>query len=90
MVAVDYYELKDEAQQLALFGAKASETELSAQVFQKAVELDVPLEPGDILVSRAGSRTQIEVYYTEQVELFPRFVYPVDLSFVVEAFSALP
>jgi hypothetical protein len=48
------------------------------------------VEQEDILVSRSGSRTQVEVSYTQDVELFPRFIYPVDLSFAVEAFTDLP
>jgi hypothetical protein len=90
MAAVDYYELKDEAQQLALFGRKSSEEQLADQVFEKATDLDVPVQRPDIVVTREGSRTRVEVYYTEGLELFPRFVYPVDLSFTVEAFSAFP
>lgn len=90
MTAVDYYELKDEAQQLALFGAKSTDEELADQVYEKALALDVPVQRPDIVVTRRGSRTQIEVYYAEQVELFPRYMHPVDLSFTVEAFSAFP
>ena len=70
MVAMDYYELKDEAQQIARFGRRTSEAELSDRVFAKATELEVPLEQSDIVVSRTGTRTQIEVFYREDVELF--------------------
>jgi hypothetical protein len=90
MTAIDYYELKDEAQQLALFGRTSTEEQLADQVYEKAMELDVPVQRPDIVVNRRGSRTQIDVYYAEEVELFPRYMYPVDLSFTVEAFSAFP
>jgi hypothetical protein len=89
MVAVDYYELRDEAQQIARFGSRVSEAELSDQILEKAMELELPVEQKDILVSRSGSRTQVEVSYRQDVELFPRFIYPVDLSFAVEALSGL-
>ena len=89
-VALNYYELKDEAQQIARFGSKASEADLENDVHAKAMELNVPLEEEGILVSRDGSRTHIEVSYVEEVELFPRFRYPMNLSFTVEALSSLP
>ena len=87
VVAWKYFQLKDEAQQIVLFGGKAPAAELSRQIVRTAGELQVPLEPQDVSVSRNGARTTAEVFYTQPIELFPNYVYPVDLSFFVETFS---
>jgi hypothetical protein len=82
-----YFQLRDQAQQLILFGGATSTTELEWQIAQIAEQFEVPVAPEDIVVTRQGARTIAEAYYTMPVELFPRFFYPVDLSFTVEAFS---
>jgi hypothetical protein len=50
----------------------------------------VPLERRNIDISREGPRTVAYVSYTEPVEFFPSFTYPLDLSFMVEIFSVNP
>ena len=55
MVAWDYFQLKDEAQQLAVFGARQSPQELHDRILAKALELDVPLQPENLDVQRDGS-----------------------------------
>ena len=87
MTAWSYYQLKDTAQQLVLFGAGVPTAELSQQILAKAVELDVPLEPRNIDIVRDGNRTVVYAAYTQPVEFFPSFIYPLDLSFSVETFS---
>jgi hypothetical protein len=63
------------------------QAELEHQIAQIAEEFEVPVAPEDIVVSRLGARTIAEAYYTMPIELFPRFFYPVDLSFTVESFA---
>ena len=41
----------------------------------------------DVMVRREGARTVADVSYTDTVELFPRFSYPVNFSFTAEAFG---
>jgi len=87
MAAWRHFQVRDQAQQLILFGSLTPTTELEQQIAQIAEEFEVPVAPEDIVVTRQGPRTIAEAYYTMPVELFPRFFYPVDLSFMVEAFS---
>jgi hypothetical protein len=87
MTAWSYYQLKDAAQQLVLFGAGVPTAELSQQILAKAVELDVPLEPQNIDIGRERNRTVVHASYTQPVEFFPNFIYPLDLSFSVETFA---
>ena len=88
MAAWSYYQLRDQAQQLIVFGTGVSTAELSADILVKAMELEVPLEPQNLDVRREGNRTFVDAFYTQPVELFPTFIYPVELSFSLNAFSA--
>jgi hypothetical protein len=87
LVAWDYYELRDEAQQLLQFGAAQTETTLHNAILMKAAELEVPLRSEGLVVRRAGARTTAEASYTQPVEWFPNQFYPVKWSFAVEALS---
>lgn len=90
LAAWSHFQLKDAAQQLIVFGATVPTDQISYLILDKAVELDVPLERKNIDISRQGSRTVVYVSYTKPVEFFPAFVYPLDLSFTVEALSLNP
>ena len=87
MAAWRHFQVRDQAQQLILFGGKTPTAELEYQIAQIAEEFEVPIAQEDIVVTRNGPRTTAEAYYTMPIEFFPRFFYPVDLSFMVEAFS---
>ena len=88
IVALDYYQLRDEAQQEIVFGAGSATEDLHTRIMAKAEELEIPLEPANLDVQRSGGRTVVSASYTQPVEFFPRFTYPVDLSFRVDAFAA--
>ena len=82
-----YYQLKDAAQQMIVFGSQEHTNEIHNRIVQKALELRVPLLPENLAVHREGTRTFVNGSYTEPVEYFPNWVYPVDLTFSVEAYS---
>jgi len=90
LTAWRHYELKDAAQQLILFGNDVSMAQLSYLILDEAAELNVPVEPENIDISRVGNRTAVYVSYTTPVEFFPGFTYPVDLSFEVEVLALNP
>jgi len=85
-----YYQLKDAAQQALIFGGGATTGQLHTQILERATELALPLEPENLAVRRTGQRTIAEARYTQPVELFPNYQFPVDLSFVVDAIAATP
>ena len=87
MAAWRYFQVRDQAQQLILFGANTPTADLEYQIAQIAEEFEVPIAREDIVVTRNGPRTVAEAYFTMPIEVFPRLFYPVDLSFMVEAFS---
>jgi hypothetical protein len=87
MSAATYYQLKDASQQILVFGGGATPDQLQKSILAKAEELAVPLEPGNVVVQREVGRTTAEASYTDPVEIFPRYRYPFNYSFRVEALS---
>jgi hypothetical protein len=87
MAAWTYYQFRDRAEQLVIFGAAATPQELQNQIVETAAELDVPIDPENVTVEREGARTRAEAAYVQPVELFPNYTYPVNFSFRVEGFS---
>ena len=86
VVAWDYFRLRDEAEQMIIFGAKASTEDLHTRILAKAEELGIPLESQNLDVRREGGRTFVYGSYQQPLEYFPNVTYPVDLSFAVDAF----
>jgi hypothetical protein len=84
MAAARYYQLKDESQELVTFGGNVVPGELQNQILLKAEELQLPLASDDILVTRQGLRTTASAVYTDSVEVFPNFEYPIRFQFKVE------
>jgi len=87
MAAAGYYQLKDASQELVTFGAQASPGDIQNHILQKAQGFSVPLGLGDIEVTRDGLRTTAKASYTEGVEVFPDYIYPINFRFSVEALS---
>ena len=82
-----YYQLKDAAQQLILFGFQEHTNELHNRIIQKAGELRIPLLPENVVVHRQGTRSWAEAAYTQPIEYFPNQVYDLELTFMVESYS---
>jgi hypothetical protein len=82
-----FYQLRDDAEQAAVFGAKEPTWALQAAVLDKASELFLPLEEDQVVVSRNGFKTTIEASYVQPIEYFPNQSYPMTFSFSVEGFS---
>ena len=89
-VAWRYYELKDAAQQALIFGGGATTGQLHAQIMEQAGEIGIPLAPENLEIRRTGQRTAATARYTQPVELFPNYTYPVALTFDVDAVAAVP
>ena len=83
----NYYQLKDGTQQLLTFGVDATADQLLGEIVQKATDLNIPLDAENVDVRRDGVRTSAAVSYTQPIEFFPRYVYPVEFSFTVDTIS---
>jgi hypothetical protein len=84
-----YYQLKDVAQQTLIFGTNATPMQLHEEILRRAVALDVPLAAENLQVTRNGPRTAAIASYTQPVELFPNYRYPMKFSFEVDGLAVL-
>jgi len=82
-----YYQFKDETQQMVLFGQAETVGDLTKQILGEAAKREVPLDEDGLMVTREGTRTVAEVSYTDNIEVFPRYFYPVVFSFNAEAYG---
>jgi hypothetical protein len=87
LVAAKYYQLKDQTQELLTFSANATPNELQNQLIAKAEALGVPIVPDDITVTRDGLRTVANIAYSQSVEVFPNYKYPIKFQFTADAIS---
>lgn len=85
MSALTQYQFRDAAQEAVLFGSHETTGELQAAILEEAEDLGVALEGEDVNVERQGMLTTAEVTYTDNIEVFPRYTYPMVWSFKVDA-----
>lgn len=81
-----FYQLRDGAEQAAIFGAQEPVWALHAAVLEKADELFLPVADDQVVVTREGFKTIIEASYVQPIEYFPKQTYPMKFSFSVEGF----
>jgi hypothetical protein len=86
-VALAYYQFKDETEQIVLFGQGQPVEELTRQILSEASKRSLPVDSENVQVMREGGRTVADVKYTQSVELFPSYQYPVNFAFSAEAFG---
>ena len=65
--------------------ATESTAQIQEQIIEEAEEQGVPLAAGDVTVERHGMLTTAEATYVDEIEVFPRYVYPMTWSFKVDA-----
>lgn len=90
IVSWHYYEFKDATLSLLTFGGGEATATLHNHIVDKAMEMALPVQPENVEVSRELNKTIASVKYTQPVEVFPRYVYPVDFSFTVSAVAVKP
>ena len=82
-----YYQFKDAAQQVVLFGQRSEPEQIQADILARATEMSVPVRPDDVKVSRDGARTVAQGSYIQPVQFFPNYPYPVKFTFIVDAIN---
>ena len=85
-----FYQFRDNAEQTAVFGARQPTWALEWAVLDKANELFLPVDEGQVSVTRNGVKTIIEAHYVQPIEYFPKRTYPMEFSFSVEGFDLGP
>jgi hypothetical protein len=84
-----FYQLRDDAEQAAIFGAREPTWALEDAVLAKAGELFLPVQDDQVTVTRNGMKTVIQARYVQPIEYFPNQMYPMEFSFSVEGFSVM-
>ena len=78
------YQFRDAVQQILLFGAGASTDDLENEIMMEAERQDVPLEREKVDVQQRDAVVTAEASYLDEIELFPRYVYPKTWEFNLE------
>ena len=78
------YEFRDAVQQILLFGADASTDELKNEIMMEAERQGVPLEREALDVQHRDMVVTAQAGYLDEIELFPRYVYPKTWEFSLE------
>jgi hypothetical protein len=87
LAAAKYYQFKDQSQELVTFGGNIQPGELQDQIVAKAEALQLPLTSDDVEVTRQGMHTTATAAYTQSVEVFPNYKYPIKFQFTVEGIN---
>ena len=87
MAYASFYQLKDAAQQLVTFGAQDSPSDIQGAMVAKATALNVTLDPANVDVERTGQQTSLSTKYTQGVQVFPNYIYPINFDFSVNAMN---
>jgi hypothetical protein len=82
-----YYQFKDQSQELITFGGDAPLGELQNNIMDRATALNLPVAFEDIEVTRDGHYTVATASYTQPVEVFPSYIYPMTFQFTVQAIN---
>jgi len=85
LAASRHYQFTDAAQQVIVFGSRLRIDELHHEIMARAAELELTVDPADLIVRRDGLRTIVEGSYTQAIELFPNYRYPHTFTVDVEA-----
>jgi hypothetical protein len=79
------YQFRDSVQELVLFGSSETPADLKKEIIEEAADQGVPVADDDVLVDREGMLTTAQATYVDEIELFPRYVYPMTWTFKVDA-----
>lgn len=80
-----HFQLRDAAEQAVTFGATQDPAAIKGSILRSAADLNLPLDADNVTVVRNGKYTSANASYRQQIELFPRYLYPYDFSFKVES-----
>jgi hypothetical protein len=76
-------ELQDFMVEQAKFAANSPAEAIQTRIFNKARDLDLPVDKKDVLVEKAGGRIKMEARFTVPLE-FPGYVYYWDFDLQVD------
>ena len=80
MAELNYSRFQDSIRSILALSTKTSVEEVREQVLRRAAELELPVSPERLELSRTGVTTTLKVSYHVDVEVFPGIKYPRDYS----------
>jgi hypothetical protein len=86
-VVLRYSNFRDAVHEMVLFSMTKSESEVEASVLELAQRYEVPVQPENVSVHRAGNKTVVTAVYTDQIELVPTKFYPWEFKVNDEAIN---
>lgn len=82
-----FYQLKDGAQDAALFAGAQSDAEIHNRVVEIANELNLPVDPDKVVVRRVPNHTYVTASYMEKIEVVPSVFYPWQFNMDVDVLT---
>jgi uncharacterized protein YxjI len=82
-VKIQASEMRDAVQDASRSASGKSQATIRKELFARSQELEVPIEEGDIIITRRADFIRIEVEYDVDVE-FPGYVWKKHYSFSAE------
>jgi len=80
-----FYRFEDALQEIAQFGGNSTDADVKAKVLKAAAEMDVPLVPEHVLITRTQAKLFIEADYETQIPILPSYPYPWSFKASVNA-----
>lgn len=72
----NHFRFQDALAETAKFSSRRTVEEISAKAQQIATDLEIPVTPAEISVTKEKDVTIIDTRYTAKLEYFPRRYYP--------------
>jgi hypothetical protein len=80
MAELNYSRFQDAIRSILALSTKTTVEEVRERVLKRAAELDLPVSPERLEISRAGVTTSLKLSYHVDVAVFPGIKYPRDYS----------
>jgi len=85
-----YFEFKDRITEAARYSGRHTAAELKKQILEIAGAEGVPLDAEALQVQKSGDHVRVDASYTEPLEFLPRYYYPHEFTFSIQAVLARP
>ena len=85
-----HWKFIDGIQYAAQFRGDKTDEQLRQQVLEMASQAELPIDEGQLTVTRVETRTTVDAEYTRAIELFPGFSYPWPFKVHVDAYTTGP
>jgi len=89
-VYLSYQEFKDTLEVTARAHRERPEAEIVDRVMELARSLEIPIDREAVRVRKAVEHTYVDVTYTQDLELLPRFTYPWTFDIHLDVWSIRP